>query len=175
MTALKWSMSIRATDSGLRVLMAREISAAASLSQVPALSSPVLVSIRDLARSCACIINRRASSTVGTAKMASTGWTATTTVIRMPRSICTKSACSASRFSATSVRRAAGSESFTAMASRTRCRPPTISQAATAAVQVSACTPTPITFPAKDAGMARNTSDATPYIRPIAAAVNTRR
>ncbi len=168
-------MSIRATDSGLRVRPALEISAAASLSQVAALSSPVLVSIRALASSCACIMKRRASRTVGTAKTASTGWTATTTVIRMPRSICTKSACNASRFSATSVRRAAVSESFTATASRTRCKPPTRSQAATAAVQVSACTPTPITLPAKDAGKARNTSDAAPYIRPIDAPVNTRR
>ena len=118
-TTLKWSMSIRATASGLRVRTAREISAIASLSHVAGFSRPVLVSILDLATSCACIMNRRASSTVGTAKTASTGLTATTTVIRMPRSIWAKSASSASRFSSRSASRAVGSDSLTALTSRT--------------------------------------------------------
>jgi len=50
-----------------------------------------------------------------------------------------------------------------------------MSQAATAAVQVSACRPTPIVPPAKEGGIARNTSDAAPYVSPIVAPVNTRR
>ena len=81
---------------------ARAISTSASRSQVDALSSPVLVSIREAASSWACMMNRRASSTVGTAAMASTGVTATTTVISRLRSNSAKSACSASRFSASS-------------------------------------------------------------------------
>ena len=108
LTILKWSMSIMAMDSALRVLTARAISRSASLSQVDTLSRPVLVSIRDLASSCACIMNRRASRTVGTANTASTVLTATTTVITMPRSICAKSACSASRFSSRRATLAAG-------------------------------------------------------------------
>ena len=116
MTALKWSMSIRASESGVRVLIAREISAAASLSQVPALSNPVLASIRDLASSCACIMNRLASTTVGTPNTASTGLTATTTVIKMPRSIWAKSAFSASPLNSRSASRAVRSDSLIAPA-----------------------------------------------------------
>ena len=152
-----------ASASGLRVLTARAISRSASLSQVDTLSRPVLVSIRDLASSCGCIMNRRASRTVGTASTASTGWTATTTVMRMPRSIWAKSPSSASRFSAMSRRCALGSESFTAPTISTLCTSqPTISQAATAAVQVRACLPVPSALPAKDAGMAWKASDAAP-------------
>jgi hypothetical protein len=43
---LKWSMSTRARASGARVRTARATSAAASRSQVSALSSPVLASMR---------------------------------------------------------------------------------------------------------------------------------
>ena len=75
---------------------ARAISTSASRSHVDALSSPVLVSTRDAASNWACIMNRRASSTVGTATMASTGLTPTTIVIRTLRSNSAKSACSAS-------------------------------------------------------------------------------
>ncbi len=156
-------MSIRATDSGLRVRTARVISASASLSQVAALSSPVLVSIRDLASSCACIMNRRASNTVGTPKMASTGLTATTTVITTPRSSCAKSASSVSRFSSRPASRAVGSESLTALTNRALCpSQPMSSHAATEAVQVSACRPVPIVPPARDEGIAWNESEATP-------------
>ncbi len=163
LTILKWSISSMAMHSGLRVLTARAISRSASLSQVDTLSRPVLVSMRDLARSWACIMNRRASRTVGTARMASTGWTATTTVMRMPRSIWAKSPSNASRFSAMSRRRALGSESFTALTIRELCTSqPTISAAATARVQVRACVPVPGAPPAKDAGKAWNTSDAAP-------------
>jgi hypothetical protein len=108
-------------------------------------------------------MNRRASRTVGTARTVSTGWTATTTVMRMPRSIWAKSTSSASRFSATSVTRTAGSESLTALTISTLCRSqPVTSAAATAAVQVRTCTPEPGVLPAKEAGMAWNTSDAAP-------------
>lgn len=163
LTLLKWSRSSSATHSGLRVRTARAISRSASLSQVDALSRPVLVSMRDLASSCACIMNRRASRTVGTARTASTGSTATTTVMRMPRSIWAKSASSASRFSVMSATRAVGSESFTAPTIRALCRnQPVSSAAATAAVQVRGCVPVPSAVPAKDAGMARKTSDAAP-------------
>ena len=121
-------------------------------------------------------MNRRASRTVGTARTASTGLTATTTVMRMPRSIWAKSMSSASRFSATSATRAAGSESLAAVTIRTLCSSqPVTSATATAAIQVRTCIPVPGVLPAKDGGMAWNTSDAAPYARPIVAAVNTRR
>ena len=169
-------MSIRATDSGLRVLTARAISAAASPSQVAALRSPVLVSMRDLARSWACIMNRRASSTVGTAKRAKMGLRATTTVIRTARSSSAKSACSVSRFTSRWNSGIRGSESLIAQRmSAWWPRSPTISHAVTASAQVRACFPVPIAPPAKDAGNARNKSPAAPKDKPMAAAVNTRR
>jgi hypothetical protein len=156
-------MSTSASDSGLRVLMARAISALASCSQVDALSKPVLVSILDFSRSWACIMNRRASSTVGTAKMASTGLTATTTVIRTARSNSAKSPCSASRLNSTSASLMFGSDSFMAPSmNRWLMRPPTISHAATATVHVRACTPVPIEPPAKDAGKTRKSSATAP-------------
>ena len=109
------------------------------------------------------MMNRRASSTVGTAATASTGLTAMTTVIRTLRSNSAKSACSASRFSSRSRSRTEGSVSLIAPTMRKWCpRPPTISHTATARVQVRACVPAPIERPAKDAGNARNSSDAAP-------------
>ena len=109
------------------------------------------------------MMNRRASSTVGHREMASTGLTATTTVISMPRSNSAKSACSASRFSARSASRTAGSDSLIAAMirnlwpSRRRARRRRRPRA-----QVRACVPVPIALPAKDAGMAWNSSDAAP-------------
>jgi hypothetical protein len=108
-------------------------------------------------------MNRRARSTVGTAKMASTGLTATTTVIRMARSNSAKSPCSASRFSSRLASRTLGSDSLIAPTmSRWLIRPPTISHTATATVQVSACRPAPIEDPAKEAGNTRNSSATAP-------------
>ena len=163
LTCLKWSMSIIAIDSGLRVLTARAISFSASASQVATLSSPVLGSMRDLARSWACIMKRLRSSTVGAPNTARMGCPATTTVSRMPRSIWAKSASKASRFSATSASLAVGSESLTAITSRALCpSQPMISQPPTQAAQVRACKPLPSAGPATEVGMARNTSDAAP-------------
>jgi hypothetical protein len=119
--------------------------------------------MRDLASNCACIMNRRASRTVGTVRTARTGSAATTTVMRMPRSIWAKSASSASRFSAMPATRAVGSESFTATTIRALWpNQPVSSAAATAAIQVRGCVPVPSAVPAKDTGMARKTSDAAP-------------
>ena len=169
-------MSTSARDSGLRVRSARAISLAASASQVETLSSPVLASMRDLASNWACIMKRRASSTVGTPNTASTGCPATTTVIRTPKSICAKSASSASRLRATSASLAVGSESLTAITSRALCpSQPMISQPATQAAQARACRPPPGTGPATELGRVRKTPDAAPYARPMAAPVKTRR
>ena len=129
----------------MRIRTARAISASASSSQVDALSSPVLVSIRVCASSWACMMNRRASSTVGTAAMASTGLTATTTVTSRLRSNSAKSASRASRFSARSASRTAGSLSLIAPMIRNLWpNPPTSSHTATAMAQVRACVPEPI-------------------------------
>ena len=145
------------------VRTARAISASASCSQVEALSSPVLVSIRDWASSCPCIMKRRTSSTVGTAKTDSSGLTATTMVISTPRSNSAKSATSASRLNSRSANRTVGSVSLIPPTISTWCpRRPTCSATATATAQVSACTPVPIAPPANEAGNARNSTDAAP-------------
>jgi hypothetical protein len=108
-------------------------------------------------------MNRRASRTVGTANTASMVLTATTTVITMPRSICAKSACRASRFSSRRATLAAGSDSLTAVTSRKWCpSQPVTSQATTESVQVRACAPVPMLGPANDAGMAWKAIDPAP-------------
>ena len=108
------------------------------------------------------MMNRRASSTVGTPAMASTGLTATTTVTSRLRSNSAKSASRASRFSARSASRTAGSLSLIAPMIRNLWpNPPTSSHTATAMAQVRACDPEPI-WPAKDGGNWRNSREAAP-------------
>ncbi len=121
-------------------------------------------------------MNRRTSSTVGTPRTASTGLTATTTLISTLRSSSATSLCIASRLNSMSASRIAGSEILTAAAIMTWFpRPPMISATATATAQVSACVPVPIVGPAKESGKAWKTTDAAPYDRPVAATVNTLR
>ncbi len=70
LTALKWSMLTRATASGVLVRAARVTWVAASRSQVPALSRPVLPSIRDSWTSWSCRSERCSKVTNGSAKTA---------------------------------------------------------------------------------------------------------
>ena len=113
-------MSTSASASGVRVRTARATSAAASRSQVPALSNPVLESMRDAFTSWLCRRERCSSVTNGRANTMVSALMATASVTRTATHSSATSFCTTSRVSRSSLKRVVGSEPLTAGSRRIR-------------------------------------------------------